>query len=44
VPPVVSVTATVYGAPPPGTAVNENVVELNVLAAGVVSVAVDVSV
>jgi len=39
VPPFVSVTATVYAAPSVGTAVNENVVELNVLAAGVVSVA-----
>ena len=44
VPPVVRVTATEYGAPPPGTAVNEKVVELIVAAAGVVNVAVDVSV
>jgi len=44
VPPVVSFTATVYVATAPATAVNVNVVELIVEAAGVVSVAVDVSV
>jgi len=44
VPPVVSFTATVYVAAVPATAVNVNVVELIVEAAGVVNVAVDVSV
>jgi len=44
VPPVVSFTATVYVATAPATAVNVNVVELIVAAAGVVNVAVDVSV
>jgi len=44
VPPFVSVTATVYAAPSVGTAVNENVVELIAVAAGVVKVAAVVTV
>jgi len=44
VPPLVNVTAIMYVAAAEGSAVNVNVVKLIVEAAGVVSVAVDVSV